>query len=82
MQDISKLGFFVLLIGSLISVWSKSLNRKKVISNGQEVRFQYPEGWKAFLYLSKKVESLAEELKFQYPEGWKAFRYKKEMLHG
>lgn len=37
MQDISKLGFFVLLIGSLISVWSKSLNRKKVISNGQEV---------------------------------------------
>lgn len=37
MQDISKLGFFVLLLGSLIYVWSKSLNRKKVISNGQEV---------------------------------------------
>ena len=37
MQDISKLGFFILLIGSLIYVCSKSLNRKKVISNGQEV---------------------------------------------
>ena len=37
MQDISRLGFFVLLLGSLIYVWSKSLNRKKVISNGQEV---------------------------------------------
>ena len=37
MEKIIPVGFCIFLLGSLILTWSKTLNRKKLISNGQEV---------------------------------------------
>ena len=36
MEKIIPVGFCIFLLGSLILTWSKTLNRKKLISNGQE----------------------------------------------
>jgi len=36
MKDLIPIGFFVLLFGALILTWARSLNRKNIISNGQE----------------------------------------------
>lgn len=36
MNEIFPVGFCVFLLGALILTWAKSLNRKKIISNGQE----------------------------------------------
>lgn len=37
MEKLIPIGFLVFLLGALILTWAKSLNRKKIISNGQEV---------------------------------------------
>jgi len=36
MEKLFQIGFCTLLFGALILTWSRSLNRKKIISNGQE----------------------------------------------
>lgn len=36
MEKLIPVGLIVLLLGALILVWAKSLNRRKLISNGQE----------------------------------------------
>ena len=36
MEKIIPVGFCIFLLGSLILTWAKSLNRRKLISNGQE----------------------------------------------
>jgi hypothetical protein len=36
MKNLFSIGFFVFLFGALILTWAKSLNRRKIISNGQE----------------------------------------------